>query len=154
MIILNKIQNEVKIALAILLLGASVGYNVPEHTNVITIDSDFDSYQDKTEELNLLIQDVILNPGNYDLGTVQDNIFHDYYPWAERHPDGRQETFVEYLEACNQIIIDLSNGEQVDTTEMNELYSKLIPTAPESKKTIAKLDTPFLWVAGVTLINT
>lgn len=157
-VLIKNVQNELIMALALLLLGASTGYNVSDHSNVITIDSDFDSYQDKAEEVNILMQDVILNPGNYDLGAVQDKIFYEYYPWAERHSDSRQGTFVAYLEACNQVVIGLSNGEQVDTTEMDQLYRELnldtqISVSQGNPETNLKIDTPFLWVAGVPSIN-
>lgn len=148
-VILKNIQNEVIMALALILLSASIGYNVSEPQNTITIDSDSDSYQDIATNLDVVMQDVIANPENYDLGTVQDTIFYDYYPWAQRHPDTRQETFTAYLEACNQVIIRISNGEQVDTTEMDRLYSELVPTATKNSNQNLKVNSPYLWVVGV-----
>ena len=147
-LILKNAQNEVIMALALILLGVSVGYNVSEPQNTITIDSDYDSYQVMATNLNIVMQDVITNPGNYDLGTVQGTIFYDYYPWVQRHPDPRQETFTSYLEACNQIIISISNGETADTTEMYRLYYLLVPEDKTTKQNV-EVNSPYLWAVTV-----
>jgi len=126
---LKKFQNEIIVALALILLGSCIGYTVSENgRSEIVIDApDYNIYEKPVTDINNSVYGALTNPTNNNLVNVQQDLFYTYYPWAERQVDGQQkEIFVEYLEACNQIIISISKGLEPDTGEMIRLKNELI----------------------------
>lgn len=119
-ILLTKAKTELTLALALVLLTAFLGSNVSNHTQ-----KEYNPYSDKAQEVNAMMQGVLTNPSETNLETAQNNIFYDYAPWAKRQNDSQKEEFLSYLEACNQVIISMSKGQQPDTSKMDELYNNL-----------------------------
>jgi len=118
--ILKKFQNEIAVALALILLSAGIGINTAS-------DEPYNPFESRVLKIDERMQDLINNPVNNDLANMQQDIFYDYYPWAERQAAGEQkDTFIAYLEACNQVVIQLSKGGEADTDKMNELKAELI----------------------------
>lgn len=117
--VLKKFQNEIILALALILLGVGIGYNTAN-------DKPYNPYESRVLEIDGMMQGVLNNPTETNLVDAQQDIFYTYYPWAERQAEGEQkDTFVAYLEACNQVIISLSKTEQADTSMMDELRNEL-----------------------------
>jgi len=115
--LIQKYQNEfVLFVLALLLLGAGMS----------TTQEKYNPFEAKTQEVDRMIQDVLKNPTEQNLGAAQDELFYNYYPWAERQTSENKDTFIAYLEACNQVIIQKSNGIEPDTSEMNSLKNQLL----------------------------
>lgn len=120
MSVLKKYQTELLVALALILLGAGIGYNTAS-------EAPYNPYEARVLEIDMMMQNIIDNPAERALVDAQQDLFYTYYPWAERQVDGQQkEIFVEYLEACNQIIISISKGLEPDTGEMIRLKNELI----------------------------
>lgn len=118
--ILKKFQNEIAVALALILLSAGIGINTAS-------DEPYNPFESRVLKIDERMQDLINNPVTNDLANMQQDIFYDYYPWAERQAAGEQkDTFIAYLEACNQVVISLSKTGEADTSEMNELKAELI----------------------------
>ena len=144
----KKFQKEIIFALVFALLGA--GYNVSEQQNNLTIDLNYNVFEARTTDVNKMMDAVLTNPTEENLVNAQQNILYAYAPWANRQTGKQKNLFLDYLEACNQVIISISNGEQADTTEMYRLYSLLVPEEKTNEQNI-KVNSPFLWVAGATV---
>jgi hypothetical protein len=118
--ILKKFQNEIIVALALILISAGIGYNVA-HENT------YNPYESKVVEIDGRMQEVLLNPTENNLANMQTDIFYIYDPWGDRQvAGGQKDNFIDYLESCNQVIISLSQTGEADTSKMIALKNKLI----------------------------
>lgn len=100
--ILKKFQTEIAVALALIFLSAGIGYNAAD-------DEPYNPYESRVDSIDKMMQNVITNPTDDNLGNMQTDIFYTYYPWAERQTEGEQNgNYIAYLEACNQVVISLS----------------------------------------------
>lgn len=115
--IVNKLQREIIVALVLVLIGAGVtaSYEAP-----------YNPYDGRVSQVDAMMQDALNNPTELNLGAAQDELFYTYYPWAERQTSEGKDTFIDYLEACNQVIIQTSKGIDADTSKMNELRDTLL----------------------------
>lgn len=117
---LKKFQNEIILALALILLGAGVGYNT-------TSEEQYNPYESRVLEIDGMMQGALNNPTETGLADAQQDIFYTYSPWAQRQVAGEQkDNFIAYLEACNQVIIEKSNGIEPDTSKMIKLKNELL----------------------------
>jgi len=142
----KKFQKEIIFALVIALLGA--GYNVSEQQNTLTIDLNYNAFEARTTDVSKMMDVVLTNPTEENLINAQQNILYAYAPWANRQTGEQKNLFLDYLEACNQIIISISNGETADTTEMYRLYYLLVPDEKTTKQNV-EVNSPYLWAAAV-----
>lgn len=115
-VIFQKFYKEILTALALITIGAILSQGVTES---------YDPFEAKAKDVNSMMQETLNNPTAFNLGTAQDELFYTYYPWAERQTSGDKKLFIDYLEACNQVIIQESQGVEPDTAEMNRLYTSL-----------------------------
>lgn len=123
---LKKFQNEIILALALILLGAGAGYNVTEESNTISLDSNYNVFEVRTQDVSGMMDIVLANPTEENLVNAQQNILYEYAPWANRQTGEKKEQFLDYLEACNQVIISLSETGEADTSKMESLKNDLI----------------------------
>jgi len=125
---------------ALVLSGAIGGSHVQTDFNT------FDIYEYKAEQINNEMKVVSENPSDENIKAVYYDLLEEMQ-WSGRHVNEKSATYEAYLEACNDILISFSKGQQADTTEMNTLYAELAPSAQESHKENVKInkDATFFW---------
>lgn len=119
-IIFQKFYKEIITAIALIFIGAILSQSA------IFTDEHYNPYEDNVNKIDRMMQGVLKNPTEQNLGAAQDELFYTYYPWAERQTSENTDTFISYLEACNQVIIQKSNGIEPDTSEMIQLRNDLL----------------------------
>jgi len=126
--------------LSLLILSGAVGDN---HTQT---EKPFDVYEYKTELIGNQMLYVISDPSNSNIHAVYYDLLEEMQ-WSGRHISTKSATYEAYLEACNDVLISLSSGEQADTTEMNALYAELVPSTQGSYEENVKInkDATFFW---------
>ena len=103
---------------ALLLVGAIGGSQTQTKTT-------FNVYEYKVGLIDEKMQAVLENPSEGNIKAVYYNLLEETQ-WSGRHVSEQSATYEAYLEACNDVLLSLSKGEQPDTSKMESLKNDLI----------------------------
>lgn len=111
---------------ALLLTGAIGGNYTPTEEKINVYDYKMGQIDDKMKAVMADPTEANINAVYYDLmGEMQ---------WSKRHVSDRSSEYEAYLESCNDVLIGLSKGEFVTTTEKND------------NEQVKVNSYPFMWV--------
>jgi len=154
-IVTNPLQQAI---LAILLVSAgfSTGYTTSDQHNTFVLEDqlkDFDQFSYKAQEVNAMMLDVLENPTEDSLKMVNNRLKINYANWEHREYGDNKELFHKYRLACQDVIDNLQENGVADTTEMETIYSELVPSSKKSNEHRININAPFIFVSGFPTIQ-
>lgn len=124
-LILNKEFGVALLIIAAILFGA--GYTASEIQQTPTEDIEpFNQFAYKaTHDVNPMMLAIIVQPLEYNLLVADHRLNNEFVEWVSEEEGSDKQLFIDYLNACENVVDDLKAGNEPDTTEMNRLYTSL-----------------------------
>lgn len=124
-IALNKEIGAALLMLAVILFSAGYTTSEIQQTQPEEIEH-FNQFAYKAEHVvNPLMRDVISQPVEYNLLVADNRLNNEFVNWAKQETGSDKDLFFEYLEACENVVDDIQDGKEPDTSEMDRLYNDL-----------------------------
>lgn len=128
------IDKQLCAVILVLFLGACAGYSVSNATQPQTIEEqlssiEYDVYSDMAPKVNNMMQGALNNPSDYNLLKTNNDLALVYKPLAKQETGDNKEIFMDYLDACIDVIDEKQAGNEAkeEIAKMNELYNRLVP---------------------------
>ena len=117
-------QKEIAIIIGALVLSVGA-YTVSTATATHQDSKPLTYVQLRANEISAMMQTISISSSAQDLSEAQGQLRIQYY-WADRQIQTSEiNKFDNYIEACNQVIISYSHGQQPDLTAMNQASTAL-----------------------------